>query len=55
MGTRSDREGALPLVLEASATEHGLRSGWQQRRGQVSPSQFVQTLVFGFLEDPHAT
>ena len=55
MGTISDLEGALQLVLEASATEHGLTSGWQQRRGQVSPSQFVQTLVFGFLEDPHAT
>jgi hypothetical protein len=55
MGTISDLEGALQLVLEASATEHGLRSGWQQRRGQLSPRQFVQTLVFGFLEDPHAT
>lgn len=55
MGTISDLEGALQLVLEASATEHGLTSGWQQRRGQLSPRQFVQTLVFGFLEDPHAT
>jgi Transposase DDE domain len=55
MGTISDLEGALQLVLEASAAEHGLTSGWQQRRGQVSPRQFVQTLVFGFLEDPHAS
>ena len=55
MGTITDLEGALQLVLEASATEHGVASGWQQRRGQLSPSQFVQTLVFGFLEDPHAT
>lgn len=55
MGTISDLEGALQLVLEASAAEHGLTSGWQQRRGPLSPSQFVQTLVFGFLEDPHAT
>jgi DDE family transposase len=55
VGTISDLERALQLVLEASASEHGLTSGWQQRRGQLSASQFVQTLVFGFLEDPHAT
>jgi hypothetical protein len=55
MGTITELEGALQLVLEASATEHGLASGWQQRRGRLSPRQFVQTLVFGFLEDPHAT
>jgi hypothetical protein len=55
MGTIADLEGALQLVLEASAQEHGLASGWQRRRGQLSPCQFVQTLVFGFLEDPHAT
>jgi hypothetical protein len=55
MGTITELEGALQLVLETSATEHGITSGWQQRRGQLSPSQFVQTLVFGFLEDPHAT
>jgi hypothetical protein len=55
MGTIAELEGALQLVLEASATEHGRTSGWRQRRGQLSPSQFVQTLVFGFLEDPHAT
>ena len=55
MGTIQDLEGALQLVLEASATEYGLASGWQQRRGPLSPRQFVQTLVFGFLEDPHAT
>jgi hypothetical protein len=55
MGTIADVEGALQLVLDASATEHGLTSGWQQRRGALSPSQFVQTLVFGFWEDPHAT
>lgn len=55
MGTITELEGALQLVLEASASEHGQASGWQQRRGQLSPSQFVQTVVFGFLEDPHAT
>jgi Transposase DDE domain len=54
MGTIAELEGALQLVLEASAPEHGLASGWQRRRGPLSPSQFVQTLVFGFLEDPHA-
>lgn len=55
MGTIPELEGALQLVLEASATEHGITSGWQQRRSPLSASQFVQTLVFGFLEDPHAT
>ena len=46
---------ALQFVLTDSATEHGATSGWQQRRGQISPSQFVQTLVWGFLESPEAT
>jgi hypothetical protein len=55
MGTIPELEGALQLVLEASASEHGVASGWQQRRAGLRPSQFVQTLVFGFLEDPHAT
>jgi hypothetical protein len=36
---------ALQFVLTASAAEHGVKSGWQQRRGRLSPSQFVQTLV----------
>lgn len=55
MGTIADLEGALQLVLEDSAREHGVTSGWQQRRSPLSPSQFVQTLVVGFWEDPHAT
>lgn len=55
MGTITELEGALQLVLQASATEHGVTTGWQRRRSSLSPSQFVQTLVFGFLEDPHAT
>ncbi|GAC1450376.1 MAG: hypothetical protein PVSMB4_09230 [Ktedonobacterales bacterium] len=55
MGTIPELEGALQLVLDASAREHGMMSGWQQRRGALSPRQFVQTLVFGFLEDPQAT
>src|SRR5260370_41194741 len=46
---------ALQFVLTDSATEHGATSGWQQRRGQISPSQLVQTLVWGFLEIPKAT
>jgi hypothetical protein len=50
-----DLQQALPFVLTDSATEHGATSGWQQRRGQISPSQFVQTLVWGFLESPEAT
>lgn len=50
-----DLQQALQFVLTDSATEHGATSGWQQRRGQISPSQFVQTLVWGFLESPEAT
>ncbi len=50
-----DVQQALQFVLSESATEHGATSGWQQRRGQISPSQFVQTLVWGFLETPEAT
>ncbi len=50
-----DLQGALQLVLVDSATEHGLTSGWQRRRGQLSPSQFMQALVWGFLEAPEAT
>jgi hypothetical protein len=50
-----DVQQAMQFVLMESATEHGATSGWQQRRGQISPSQFVQTLVWGFLETPEAT
>ena len=55
MNTIRDVQQAWQLVLVESATEHGARSGWQQRRGQISPSQFVQTLVWGFLEQPEAS
>lgn len=55
MGTIAELEGALQLVLQERATTHGRTSGWQQRRSPLSASQFVQTLVLGFLEDPHAT
>ena len=51
----TDLHEALQLVLTKSATEQGEKSGWQQRHGQISASQFVQTVAFGFLEDPHAT
>jgi Transposase DDE domain len=51
----TDLHEALQLVLTKSATEQGEKSGWHQRHGQLSASQFVQTVAFGFLEDPHAT
>jgi hypothetical protein len=51
----ADLHEALQLVLTTSATEHGNTSGWHQRQGQMSSSQFVQTVSFGFLEHPHAT
>src|SRR5260370_10626124 len=46
---------AVHFGLTDSATEHGATRGWQQRRGQSSPSQCVHTLVWGFLESPEAT
>jgi hypothetical protein len=55
MVTIPDLQEALQLVLIDSANERGRSSGWHRRQGQMSPSQFVQTLVFGWLEDPHAT
>jgi hypothetical protein len=55
MRTIRDVEAALQLVLVESASEHGVRSGWQQRRSPLSAHQFVQTLVWGFLEAPEAT
>src|SRR5260370_5012731 len=51
----ADLTQAVRFVLTDSGTEHGAPSGWQQRRGQSSPSQFVHTLVWGFLESPEAT
>ena len=42
-------------VLEESAKEHGKSSGWKQRASPLSAELFVQTLVFGFLENPEAT
>jgi hypothetical protein len=51
----SEVQEALQLILVESATERGLTSGWQRRRGHLSASQFVQTLVWGFLEAPEAT
>lgn len=55
MATIRAMQEALQLVLDVSASEYGLASGWQRRRGRVSASQFVQTLVWGFLEAPEAT
>lgn len=46
---------ALQVVLQESALEWGQRSGWQQRRGRITAAQFVQTLVWGWLADPHAS
>jgi hypothetical protein len=51
----ADLHQALQLILTRSATEHGNTSRWHQRQGQISASQFVQTVSFGFLEQPHAT
>ncbi len=55
MVTIPDLQQALQLVLVERAEARGRSSGWQQRRGHISPSQFVQTLVWGWLEAPEAT
>lgn len=55
MSKIADLHEALQLVLTTRASEHGMISGWHQRQGQMSASQFVQTVAFGFLEQPHAT
>ncbi len=55
MVTIPDLHEALQLVLVERAEARGRSSGWQQRRGQISASQFIQTLVWGWLEDPEAT
>jgi hypothetical protein len=39
----TDLHEALQVVFTTSATEHGEKSGWHQRQGQMSSSQCVQT------------
>jgi hypothetical protein len=53
--TVSDLSEALKKILKESAIRQGAESGWKQRTSPLSPEIFVQTLVFGFLENPEAT
>ena len=53
--TISDLHTTLYHLFTEKATEHGKASGWNQRKSPLPPSLFVQTLVFGCLENPHAT
>ena len=42
----------LSEVLEEEATRLGRESGWQQRQRALSGADFVQTLLFGWWQDP---
>jgi Transposase DDE domain len=55
MGSIPELHATLQHLLDDCATEHGRSSRWEQRRGQMTASQFVQLVTFGFVEDPHAT
>ena len=45
----------LQEVLSAEAQRQGVASHWQRRRGKLDGATFVQTLVFGWMEHPHAS
>jgi hypothetical protein len=53
--TVSDLSEAMKTLLKESAHRQGAESGWKQRTSPLSSEIFVQTLVFGFLENPEAT
>jgi hypothetical protein len=42
----------LTEVLEEEANRLGRESGWQQRQRALSGADFVQTLLFGWWQDP---
>src|SRR5690242_14503602 len=42
----------LTEVLEDEANRLGRESGWQQRQRALSGADFVQTLLFGWWQDP---
>ena len=42
----------LRAVLEEEANRLGRESGWQQRQRALSGADFVQTLLFGWWQDP---
>jgi hypothetical protein len=55
MNTIAQIATALQTVLMAEAERVGRKVGFVQRTGKLSGSTFVQTLVFGFMDNPQAT
>ncbi len=45
----------LTQVLETEARELAKETGWQQRKRKLSGADFVQTLIFGWLQEPNIT
>lgn len=43
---------SLMQVLETEATILARETGWQQRERKLSGADFVQTLIFGWLQEP---
>src|SRR5258708_29962928 len=45
----------LSQVLETEANSLARETGWQQRERKLSGADFVQTLIFGWLQEPEIT
>ena len=45
----------LQYLFTEKAAEQGKASGWEKRKSPLTSEIFVQTVVFGCLENPHAT
>jgi hypothetical protein len=45
----------LQQVLTEEAQRQGRTTHWHQRRGKLDAATFVQTVVLGWMEQPHAT
>jgi len=45
----------LSQVLETDANNLARETGWQQRERKLSGADFVQTLIFGWLQEPEIT
>jgi hypothetical protein len=55
MNTIAQIAQAMQTVLTTTADRLGWKVGFMQRSGKLDGSHFVQTLVFGFLDQPQAT
>ena len=46
---------ALHCLFTTTAEQLGRLTGWLQRQRQLTAADFAQTLVFGWIDDPHAS